>query len=71
VADKIYNVLFLGTSNSARSIFAEVLINRWGQGKFKGFSAGSHPKAALNPLGARIAAIRGFTHAGASQQELG
>lgn len=60
MTDRIYNVLFLCTGNSARSVLAEVLMNARGQGRFHAFSAGSHPAGAVNPLSLRTLELAGL-----------
>ena len=50
MTEKPFNVLFLCSGNSARSILAESLLNHWGRGRFVGFSAGSNPKEEVHPI---------------------
>lgn len=60
MADKTYNVLFLCTGNSARSILGEVLLNHDGDGRFKAYSAGSKPKGEVHPMALDILGGLGF-----------
>lgn len=50
MSDKVYNVLFVCTHNSARSIMAEGILNSMGRGRFQAFSAGSHPGTSVHPF---------------------
>jgi arsenate reductase len=60
VAASVYNVLFLCTGNAARSLIAEALLDRLGQGRFRAFSAGSHPAGRVHPFALRVLEERGL-----------
>jgi arsenate reductase len=65
VSERTFNVLFLCTGNSARSIIAETLLNAMGKGRFRAYSAGSHPGGTINRYVAEYLATVGLSTAGA------
>ncbi|MBX3575864.1 MAG: arsenate reductase ArsC [Rhizobiaceae bacterium] len=64
MTDRPYNVLFLCTGNSARSILAESILNKDGAGRFRAFSAGSQPKGAVHPMALKVLAAMDYPSTG-------
>ena len=60
MSDRVFNVLFLCTGNSARSILAESILAKEGAGRFRSFSAGSYPKGAVNPFALKVLAAMDY-----------
>ena len=60
MSDKIFNVLFLCTGNTARSVLAEGILRKDGAGRFNAFSAGSQPKGVVNPFALKVLGAYGY-----------
>lgn len=60
MSSRVYNLLFLCTGNTARSILAESILRKIGAGKFRAFSAGSHPKGIVNPFALKVLAAHKY-----------
>ncbi|GGC85331.1 arsenate reductase ArsC [Chelatococcus reniformis] len=68
MSDPVFNVLFLCTGNSARSIIAEAVLNKDGGGRFRAYSAGSRPKGQVNPFALKVLDRAGYSPAGLSSK---
>jgi arsenate reductase len=64
MSDKVYNVLFLCTGNSARSILGEAVMNKLGEGRFRAYSAGSQPKGEVHPMALSVLNGMGYDTSG-------
>jgi arsenate reductase (thioredoxin) len=64
MSERVFNVLFLCTGNSARSILAEAVLAKEGAGRFRAYSAGSQPKGSVHPMALEVLRAYGFPHEG-------